>query len=228
MTVLKVGSFFSGIGSFEQALKILNIKHKIIFACDIDKFCKANYIHNYEIDSKNDWYDDINLFRSDKYINNVDIVVGGCPCQSFSIAGKRGGINDKRGQLVFKYIQKIKELNPNVFIFENVKGLLSIDNGDVFKNIISEMKNINYIIDYKVINALDCNIPQSRERIIIIGRKLNIPNIFETQVIVRNEKKLKEYLDTNVDSKYLITNLKWQNWIFDEISLNKQKNGYKW
>ena len=78
---LNIGTLFSGIGSFEHALKRLNIEHKIIFACDINKFVKQSYFENYDIDESK-WFDDITKLDTKKFNNKVDIIVGGSPCQS--------------------------------------------------------------------------------------------------------------------------------------------------
>jgi DNA (cytosine-5)-methyltransferase 1 len=221
---LKVGTFFSGIGAFEHSLIQLKIPHKIIFACDIDKFCKQNFLKNYHLSEEN-WYQDINEMDGKKFTNKVDILVGGCPCQSFSIAGQRKGLEDIRGQLVFKYIKKIEEIKPNMFIFENVKGILSSDKGETFKIILSEMEKIGYDINYKIIKATKVNIPQSRERVFIIGTKKEkkIPSIFEKFKELELKLKLENLLDDEYDSKYIIKNHTWQKWIFSQKHLDKQK-----
>lgn len=93
---LKVATFFSGIGAFEHALILNKIPHEIIFACDINKYCKINFLENYKL-NKEKWYNDIYDINGNNFFNKVDILVAGCPCQSFSIAGKRNGLNDLRG-----------------------------------------------------------------------------------------------------------------------------------
>jgi DNA (cytosine-5)-methyltransferase 1 len=220
---LKVGTFFTGIGAFEHSLLLNKIPHKIIFACDIDKYCKTNFLNNYEL-NKDNWYDDINTMDGNKYLNKIDILVGGCPCQSFSIAGQRKGLDDLRGQLVFKYIKKIDEIKPNMFIFENVKGLLSSDKGNTFKLIIEEMDKINFKIEFRTIKATKVGMPQSRERIFIIGtnKYKNINYVFDNFKECKLILKLKDLLDSSYDEKYIIKNHKWQSWIFNQKYLNKQ------
>ena len=109
----RVGSLFSGIGGFEQALKLLRVKHEVAFACDHDKFVKQSYLANHgKKMNPEDWYDDVIDFaknHADKYNNKVDLLVGGPPCQSFSIIGKHGGLNDDRGNLVFEFIEVIRK-----------------------------------------------------------------------------------------------------------------------
>ena len=114
-----------------------------------------------------------NLLNNEKlndYINKIDLLVGGIPCQSFSQAGKRKGLVDDRGKLIYSFIELINKLNPKIFMIENVKGLLSHNQGETLKNIINLLNiNNNYKIRYKVLNSFNYNIPQKRERIFIIG-----------------------------------------------------------
>lgn len=127
--------------------------------------------------------------------------------------------------LVFEYIKKIDEIKPNMFIFENVKGILSNDNGKTFKLIIEEMEKINYNIEYRTIKASNVGIPQSRERIFIIGRKKNknINSVFNNFKEYKLDLKLNDFLDIEYNKKYIIKNHKWQKWIFDQKHLDKQK-----
>ncbi|WP_338975877.1 DNA (cytosine-5-)-methyltransferase [Spiroplasma endosymbiont of Monopis laevigella] len=118
---LKVATSFSGIGSFEQALKKMDIEHEILFACDNDKYVKETYFANYKIND-NQWYDDVYNIDGSKFKNKVDIFVGGSPCQSFSSIGFQKGLEDTRGLLIFEFIRLVNEIKPKVFIFENVKG----------------------------------------------------------------------------------------------------------
>ncbi len=102
----------------------------------------------------------------------VDLVVGGPPCQAYSTVGKRL-IDDPRGQLFQEYYRVLKEINPKAFLFENVKGLLSMQGGELFSTIMGLFKSLGYKVVYKVLNAADFGAPQIRERVIIIGSKLN-------------------------------------------------------
>lgn len=113
-----------------------------------------------------------------------DLLVGGIPCQSFSLAGKRQGLNDTkgRGQLVFEFGRLIDECTPKAFMIENVKGLTTHDKGETFKTIISFLKTCgggNYNIYHDVLNAVDYNVPQKRERLIIVGIRTDISKIFQ-------------------------------------------------
>jgi DNA (cytosine-5)-methyltransferase 1 len=103
--VINVATLFSGIGAIEQALKRLKLKHKIVFAGDIDKNCKASYFANYQINEE-DWHDDITQFSATKYKNKVDLLVGGSPCQAFSMVGNRLGMEDTRGTLFYDFARR--------------------------------------------------------------------------------------------------------------------------
>lgn len=103
---------------------------------------------------------------------DVDLVVGGPPCQAYSTVGKRL-IDDPRGKLFQEYFRVLKEINPKVFLFENVKGLLSMQKGNLLSNIIQLFESLGYTVFCKTLNAADYGVPQIRERVIIIGTKLN-------------------------------------------------------
>lgn len=124
--ILKLATVFSGIGAIEQALQKIKVPHKIIFACDNDKFVKESYFANYNF---NAWYDDVNDINGHYFKNKIDLFVGGSPCQSFSHLGNRQGINDLRGFLIYEFIRLVDEMKPKMFIFENVKGLLTHNGG---------------------------------------------------------------------------------------------------
>lgn len=104
--------------------------------------------------------------------NDIDLIVGGPPCQAFSTVGKRS-IKDPRAQLFQEYCRVLEELNPKVFLFENVKGLLSMQKGELLKTILSSFESLGYKVKYEVLNSADYGVPQIRERVIIIGTKLN-------------------------------------------------------
>jgi DNA (cytosine-5)-methyltransferase 1 len=136
---------------------------------DTDKYCvetlkinhpEANIIKGSMVDL------DLEKYKKLK----IDVLMGGVPCQSFSQAGKREGINDDRGKLILHFIKMINILNPNIFIIENVQGLVTHEKGNTLQMIINEISKIGkYIINYKVLNANDYSVPQNRKRLIIIG-----------------------------------------------------------
>lgn len=101
----------------------------------------------------------------------VDIIIGGPPCQAYSTVGK-SLINDPRGRLFQEYYRVLKEFNPKLFLCENVKGLLSLQGGELLKNIISLFESLGYKVQFRLLNAADYGVPQVRERVIMIGSKL--------------------------------------------------------
>jgi DNA (cytosine-5)-methyltransferase 1 len=219
---MKVGTFFSGIGSPEQALLNLGIKHDIEFACDIDKYARETYLKNFNCKNM---YEDITALDM-KDLSYVDLLVFGFPCQAFSMAGKRGGFEDTRGTLFYDALRYLTEHKPRYFIAENVKGLLSHDNGKTFQTIIDclalttntqmslmPFDNLGYHIYYKVLNTKDFGIPQNRERIFIVGIRDDVDNNFRFPKEIPLILKLKDVLQDNpnynkykVDNKYYLSN----------------------
>jgi len=133
--------------------------------------------------------------RLEKYRNKIDILMGGVPCQSFSHAGLRNGLNDKRGELIVEFNRLVNECEPKMFLIENVKGLLTIENGRVLMELIEMFKNNDrYRIYYKVLNAKDFEVPQKRERLFIIGVRNDIQKEFEFPMKVENDVRLRDVL----------------------------------
>ena len=213
---MKLGTDFSGIGSPEMALKYLGIKHKSVFACEIDKYARKSFeqLHKPKI-----FYEDITK-RNHKEIEQLDLYVAGFPCQAFSIAGKRKGFEEARGTLFFNVAEFIKINQPKVFVLENVKGLLSHDKGRTFQTIVDILSNgggtqngqisldvfddgLGYHIYWQVLNTKHYGIPQNRERIFIVGfkdfRHFSFPK--ETPLDI----KLQDILQDEVDDKYFLS-----------------------
>ena len=202
---LRLGSLFSGIGGFEQALKLLRIKYETAFVCDNDKFVKKAYFANHgdKINPKN-WFDDIEDFNDDSvydFLGKVDLLVGGPPCQSFSIIGKHGGLKDARGNLVFDYIDTIKKVNPRIFIFENVKGLLMIQDGHIWSTVKKEFEKLGYKLFWKCLNAKNYGIPQNRERLFVIGFRNQSIN-YKWPKPWPCTKVMQDFLENDVRKKY--------------------------
>jgi DNA (cytosine-5)-methyltransferase 1 len=216
MKVIKAGSDFSGVGAFDQALKRLGINYKTIFACDMDKYARQTYMHNYGEPK----YYPLNVYDRDIPSESLDIYMTSPPCQAFSLAGKRLGKEDKRGILFFNSHEFIQVNKPRFFIFENVKGLLSDNGGKTFSEWVCLLggKSINGLpvlfpyddsIDYhlywKVLNAKHHGIPQNRERVFLIGIRDDEDNIFQFPKEERLTKRLKDVLEYSVDEKYFLS-----------------------
>ena len=161
----KAIELFAGIGGFRLACDKLSIK--TIWANDIDpkavKVYKDNFGENSIIQG------DINNLIDD--IPNHDILTGGFPCQPFSKAGKKQGIDDYRGTLFEAIVKIVKLKQPKYFILENVSSLLFMQNGRHYRTILSALSDLGYKIEWRIINAIEFNLPQNRERVIILGAK---------------------------------------------------------
>lgn len=297
--ILRVGTLFSGIGAFEEALKQLNIPHEIKFACDngeielvtlnkeeskrykyLDKhhkdlsddekreydylrgriegiiethrhnakyikdkcqlnnyinyiyssygadecnYMRESYLANYKIDD-NDFYRDVRFLNGDIYAGDVDIMVGGSPCQSFSTYGKKRGLEDTRGTLFYDYARIISEVRPKVFIYENVPGLLTHDEGRTWAIMLNVWNSLGYVVKYEKLNAKDYDHPQNRLRLFLIGFREDIYNHdyhFPAKKTERNHVA-NDFLEVGpVDNKYYLGQ-KGFEWV-----TNKEKNKNK-
>lgn len=231
---IRVGTLFSGIGSFEWALRRMNIDHEIIFACDngdvdlVDvntdellaksKECKTvlkmkefenacysnikktNYVEksykaNYDIKDENFHYN-VCILDGNKYKGKVDILVGGSPCQSFSMMGYQRGLEDARGTLFYEYARLVDEVQPKVFIYENVQGLLKHDKGNTWEIISSIFDTLGYHYSFKILNSKDFGIPQNRNRLFVVGFKdEKYANRFEFPDTIELQYTMQDFLE---------------------------------
>ena len=198
---INLATLFSGVGAIEYSLKRLNLKTNLVFAGDIDKFCKESYFENYKIDEKN-WHDDVTKFSAKKYKYKVDLLVGGSPCQSFSMVGKRLGLEDTRGTLFYDFARIVDECKPRVFIFENVKGLINHDKGNTWRVIQDVFEDLGYDIHHQVLNSRDYGIPQNRERIFVVGFRKKTPFIFPEPIELKTT--MQDFLEDNINSKFYL------------------------
>lgn len=176
MKKIKIVDLFAGVGGLSYGFAN-DSNFEIIAANEILPNMATAYqlnhptvkMYNKDIKdfSLDDLNEDITIQKGD-----IDLIVGGPPCQAYSTVGKRL-INDPRGQLFQEYYRLLKELDPKAFIFENVKGLLSMQKGQLFKTIITLFESLGYTIYHKTLNSADYGVPQIRERIIIVGAKIN-------------------------------------------------------
>lgn len=295
---IKIGTLFSGIGAFEEALYQLDIPHTIKFACDngeielipldinerreykkLDKkskilseeekerytylrgkidgaiehirayvkhlhdkeqahryvsriykmygadkenCMKKSYCANYKIEN-NDFYTDVRFLDGDLYANDVDIMVGGSPCQSFSTYGKKRGMEDTRGTLFYDYARIIMEVRPKIFIYENVPGLLTHDDGRTWPKMLEVWNSLGYTVVYNKLNAVDYNHPQNRLRLFLIGFRLDLHvDDYKFPDKLQLTKIASEFLiKTGVPNKYYLGE-KGFEWV-----TNKEKNKNK-
>lgn len=147
---------------------------------------------------------DITTVDFTEYHGEIDVVSGGAPCQAFSYAGKRLGFGDTRGTLFAEFARCLKEVEPKMFLFENVKGLLTHDKGRTFETILHEFKTLGYQVQYKVLNAAYYNVGQKRERLIVIGIRKDLKEqiAFNYPEPSENMTILKDVLQNVPESSY--------------------------
>lgn len=160
----------AGCGGLSYGLELAGLQADTLI--EIDKNCVKTLKKNFR--SSNIINQDMRQIDFTKYKNKIDIVIGGIPCQSFSIAGKREGLeNPDKGGLFYDFYRCLREIEPKMFMIENVEGLKNINNGETLRGIINELENLNYKVSYKLLNAVQYLVPQKRKRLIIIGTKYN-------------------------------------------------------
>tara|TARA_X000001036_G_scaffold430154_1_gene462414 strand:- start:32 stop:1126 length:1095 start_codon:yes stop_codon:yes gene_type:complete len=164
-----VVDLFCGAGGFSLGLKDTN-RFNSILANDIDMdMCEAYSLNFPKTKILSKSISDIDFFSINKK-NTIDVVIGGPPCQAYSLSGKRH-IDDPRANLFLEYFRAIEVIRPHIFVYENVKGLFSYKKGNIFHQLQETFKKIGYELSINLVNALNYGVPQSRERIFIIGYK---------------------------------------------------------
>lgn len=223
---IHIVSLFSGIGGFEVGIANSKLKSEVVFSSEIDPHATASYLSNFK---ENNLKGDITKI-SEKEIPDHELLVGGFPCQAFSIAGRQKGFDDTRGTLFFDVARILKEKQPKYFLLENVKNLVAHDGGKTFKTIITTLNEVGYTIDFSVINSAEAGLPQNRERTYIVGilnypeaqqkfdkRNKNIDELkknfvykgfdfFNDLVFNNNQKFIKDIIENTKDKKFLIKN----------------------
>lgn len=189
---------FAGIGGIRLGFE--SVGGKCVFSSEWDKDACKTYEANFgEYPSG-----DITKIEA-KDIPDFDVLLGGFPCQAFSIIGKKEGFyNETCGTLFFDIERILKEKKPKAFMLENVRNLTAHDGGNTFKVIRSHLEALGYTVYAKVLNALDYGVPQKRERIIIVGFLDNVLFSFPEPVPVAQRKRLVDILEEDVDDKYYV------------------------
>ncbi len=195
--MLRVGTDCSGIEAPIQALRRLGIPFRHVFSCERDEHCIESLRANYDPEH---FYTDMTQ-RSSKDLPDIDLYVCGFPCQPFSYAGSRQGMDDEkgRGNLFWYCLDVIATKQPYFFLLENVKGLITIDDGRTFETIITELQALSYDVYCKVLNTKDYGIPQQRERLFIVGIRSDLGREFEWPE-ERPMKSLVSYIDVKDDT----------------------------
>jgi DNA (cytosine-5)-methyltransferase 1 len=170
---MKVASLFSGCGGLD--LGFIEAGFDIVWANDFFKDAVDTYKSNI---GDHIVYGDITKIPSNEIPDDFDVLLGGFPCQGFSVANIKRSMNDERNFLYKELMRLIKDKKPKFFVGENVKGLLSMQKGKVIEMIVEDFKSLGYKVDYKLLKASDFGVPQNRERVFIIGNRLGIENRF--------------------------------------------------
>lgn len=218
------------INSYEEKRRIFNISDyderkayvdKLYEPYDKNNKVKKSYFANYNINPRH-FHWNVCFIDGREYHDKVDLFVGGSPCQSFSAVGKQRGLEDARGTLFYEYARLIKEVNPKIFIYENVKAVLSNDNGKTWQTMSNIFTSLNYDWDYKVLNAKDYGVPQNRERVFVVGIRKDIAKgrsyIFPEPVELKSV--MRDYLLDNVDDSFFLPE-KGIKFVADKKNINK-------
>lgn len=252
MKKVKVASLFSGIGGFEtgifQAFGKENVE--VVFASEIDKYASAAYAHLYGHIP----HGDITQIHESE-VPDHDILVGGFPCQAFSVSGKRLGFEDTRGTLFFEIARIAKEKRPKMMVLENVKGLVGHDKGRTLDVIAKTLSDLDYKIDIRVLNSKYHRVPQNRERIFIIchrdieetpwevSKGGGVVNVAKRRLLERGDIKmfnfsfpkeesvdvcLRDILEPDVPEKYFMSEEKLKDFVAKKVSneVDIKKVGY--
>ena len=172
---------------------------------------KQSYMANYKLSEEN-FHWNVAFLDGKQYAGQVDLFVGGSPCQSFSLVGKQRGLEDTRGTLFYEYARLVKEIQPKVFIYENVKAILSNDEGRTWETMKEVFSALGYKVYYtfngkpSVLNARDYGIPQNRERMFVVGFRgdIKLEQEFEFPKPIPLEKKMQDFLLDNVSGAYYL------------------------
>lgn len=185
-------------------------------------FVKKSYLANYEIDEAH-FHNDVVFLNGSQYKGDVDLFVGGSPCQSFSLVGNRNGFEDARGTLFYEYVRLVNEVQPKVFIYENVKGVMSHDEGRTWETMGRCFDELGYTWKHSVLNARDYGVAQNRERLFVVGLRedIELDNSFEFPLPIELKTTMKDYLMDNVSGKYYL-NTKGVEFVTKEKNLQKR------
>ena len=196
MTNFKFIDLFAGIGGIRLGFEAVG--GECVFASEVDNDACKTYEANFGEHPRGD----IRKISTEE-IPDFDILLGGFPCQAFSIIGKKNGFDDETSGTLFFEIERIlKDKRPCAFMLENVRNLAVHDGGKTFQIIIEHLKRLGYNVQSKILNALDYGLPQKRERIIIVGFLENV--FFKFPAPISRRKTLREILQKDVPRRYYV------------------------
>ena len=228
MKIKKCASFFAGVGGIDLGFELAGFK--TVYANEIDPLPVKTFEDNWKL--KVDCRDINDVLSSE--IPSFEIMLGGFPCQAFSVAGYRKGFNDEKGRgvLFFQLARIFHEKKPEIIFLEKVKNLVGHDHGKTFSVIIETLENEGYYVKYAVLNTMEYgNVPQNRERIYIVAFKdVKIYNKFEFPKQIKLTKKLRDFIDfeNKVDDCYYYTENNFKH--YDELvkKITKTDTIYQW
>lgn len=213
---MKFFDFCSGIGGGRLGLEKAGMT--CVGNCEIDYEASRTYNIFFE-DDRN--YGDLTKINPN-ILPDFDFMIAGFPCQTFSIVGKREGLNDERGQIIYSLINIMKKKNVKYFILENVKGLVNHDRGKTFNIIKSELKRAGYNIYFKILNSIDYGLPQKRERIYIVGYRKDLDNAtFNFLKAYSKKANILECLDDENKDYLDIENKTFKNYLINKYNKGK-------
>lgn len=234
---MRCASFFAGVGGIDKGFEtVLNKEGKpafeVVYANEFDPYPVETYQLNSKIsvDCR-----DIHEVKADE-IKDFDVMLGGFPCQAFSIAGYRKGFDDEkgRGTLFFELVRIFKAKKPSIIFLENVKNLVGHDNGNTFRVILNELEEAGYHVKYEVLNAMNYgNVPQNRERIYICAFKdEDVYKEFNFPKPIPLTTKLSDIIDfdTKMDEKYYYREGKYKGDIYEKLveAMDDPNAIYQW
>lgn len=203
MENLNVISLFAGAGGMDLGFKQAGFD--IVWANDFNADAVKTYKRNIGDHIILGDVTQMDLKESLPLNKEIDLVIGGFPCQGFSVNNTKRNMEDKRNFLYLELLKVIKLTQPKFFVAENVKGLLSMDKGKVIKMIVNDFEKLGYKVDYKVLNALEFGVPQARERVIIIGNRIGVENPFPKKTHALPNSNIDIFSIGNTDLQDAIT-----------------------
>lgn len=200
--MIRYGEFFAGVGGFRLGLNPK--KFECVFANEIDPWCEKTY--NLNFSSPKLTRGDISELSIES-LPPMDLIVGGFPCQAFSIAGKREGFSDPRGQIFFSLVRIIEAKKPSMIVLENVKNILFHDTGKSFQLVCQSLTDIGYHLKHAILDTgVHSNLPQHRERCFMVGsRDPNVILNWKFPSPIHRTTQVVDYLDSTAPEKYHYT-----------------------
>lgn len=230
-SVFTMASFFAGVGGIDLGFEQTG-RFKTVYANEVDSYPARTFMENFDLSVD---VRDINKVDASE-VPATDVIIGGFPCQAFSVAGYRQGFDDAkgRGMLFFEMMRIVREHKPSAVLFENVKNLVGHDHGNTFKVILEALETEGYFYKHKVLNAMDYgNVPQNRERIYIVGfLDESACDAFEFPEKIPLTTKLGDVIDLEgkKDDRYYYTDGKYKGDIYDKLSeeMTDRNAVYQW